>query len=168
MAARLGPPTRILQDGAQRLRRPGEQLTYLFRGQVRDHGRQLERLARRLTLDELRGRWPRHARTIAELSTRQECAMQRQLDGAGDRLRGLTSLLASLSYQGVLARGFALIRDDHDRPVTSARDARGRPALELEFHDGRVSTMVVPGATAKTPRPGESDTPGAPKQGRLL
>jgi exodeoxyribonuclease VII large subunit len=67
--------------------------------------------------------------------------MQRGMRDAGERLRALGGLLESLSYQGVLARGFALVRDERGELVDSAARARERVALELEFHDGRVQTL---------------------------
>jgi exodeoxyribonuclease VII large subunit len=66
-----------------------------------------------------------------------------------------------LSYRGVLERGFALVRDDQGRLVDGAARAQSQTVLELEFHDGKVRTVV-----ARTSR---SSRPAAPaEQGRLL
>jgi exodeoxyribonuclease VII large subunit len=62
----------------------------------------------------------------------------------------------------VLARGFALVRDERGELVDSAACARERIALELEFHDGRVSTVRA-GA-----RPSGRSAPSEDKQERLL
>jgi exodeoxyribonuclease VII large subunit len=70
-------------------------------------------------------------------------------------------MLTSLSYQGVLARGFALVRDDHGRLVDSAARARTQAGLELEFHDGRIATRR---AGARSP----SRAPTDDQQERLL
>ena len=58
-------------------------------------------------------------------------ARRRQLESAG-------KLLASLSYQGVLQRGFVLVRDVDGRMVREAAAVHAGDALELEFRDGRV------------------------------
>jgi exodeoxyribonuclease VII large subunit len=56
-------------------------------------------------------------------------------------------LLTALSYRSVLARGFALIRDEAGHPLHAAADVGPGARLELEFSDGRV------GATADAGRP---------------
>ena len=84
---------------------------------------------------------------------------------AEQRLAAATSLLASLSYEGVLARGFALVRDERGQLVPSASRARVETALEIQFHDGRVPTLVARGGTAKQARAGPRP---AGEQRRLL
>ncbi len=56
-------------------------------------------------------------------------------------------LLDALSYRGVLARGFALVRDADGHAVHAAAGIGPGARLSLEFADGRV------GATADTDRP---------------
>ena len=103
-------------------------------------------------MDELRTRLPRHERTLADLAARNDGAAARALRERAQRLAACSGLLGSLSYEGVLARGFALVRDGHGRPVPSAARARTEAALEIQFHDGRVPTLVARGGGAK-PRP---------------
>jgi exodeoxyribonuclease VII large subunit len=45
-------------------------------------------------------------------------------------------LLESLSYKGVLERGFALVRDGDGKPVMRAAEAVAGGAIEIEFSDG--------------------------------
>jgi exodeoxyribonuclease VII large subunit len=56
-------------------------------------------------------------------------------------------LLGALSYRGVLARGFALVRDQQGHAVHAAAAIGPGARLEVEFADGRV------GATADSDRP---------------
>jgi exodeoxyribonuclease VII large subunit len=164
LSARLRSPAQLLQDTAQRLTSQLDRLGYQFRGYLRDHARQLDRLARRLCLDELRTRLPRHQTMLADLAARNEHATARTLRDAAQRLAASSNLLASLSYEGVLARGFALVRDQDGRPVPSAARARGETALDIQFHDGRVPTLVARGAPRQA-RPGPR---AAGEQRRLL
>jgi exodeoxyribonuclease VII large subunit len=67
-------------------------------------------------------------------------------------------LLAAFSYRGVLARGFALVRDGAGQPLrTVAAVSAGMP-IEIEFSDGRVGARaddagdITDGAVTK-PRP---------------
>ena len=56
-------------------------------------------------------------------------------------------LLSALSYRGVLARGFALVRDEQGHAVHAAAAIGPNAHLSIEFADGRV------GATADADRP---------------
>ncbi len=64
----------------------------------------------------------------------------------------------------MLERGFALVRDEQGELVDGAARARALAALELEFHDGRVQTVVARGG-ARSARPAAAP---AGEQGRLL
>jgi exodeoxyribonuclease VII large subunit len=56
-------------------------------------------------------------------------------------------LLAALSYRSVLARGFALVRDQEGHALHAAASVGPGARLDLEFADGRVA------ATADADRP---------------
>ena len=47
-------------------------------------------------------------------------------------------LLSALSHRGVLARGFALVRDPDGRPLRAAAAINAGLRLDIEFTDGRV------------------------------
>jgi len=168
VAARLGSPTRLLRDAALRLQNPGSQLDQLFKSDIRSRERDLQRLRQRLHLDELAMRVPRHRATLGELVTRADHAAAARLAKASDRLRTAGSLLESYSYQGTLARGFTLVRDQQGLPVTSAADARAQGEVDLEFADGRVPALISKDLPAK-PKRKATKPPGDPGgQGQLL
>jgi exodeoxyribonuclease VII large subunit len=58
-------------------------------------------------------------------------------------------LLAAVSYRGVLARGFALVRDGEGRPLRTAAAVQPSMRLDIEFADGRVRATAD--ATPATP-----------------
>jgi exodeoxyribonuclease VII large subunit len=60
-------------------------------------------------------------------------------------------LLAAFSYRGVLARGFALIRDASGQPLHSATAAVAGMPIQIEFSDGRVGAHVDGASSADTP-----------------
>jgi exodeoxyribonuclease VII large subunit len=65
-------------------------------------------------------------------------------------------LLTALSYRGVLARGFALVRDNDGHPVHSAAAVGPHARLSVEFADGNV------GVTADADRPAAPAVPTSP------
>ena len=66
-------------------------------------------------------------------------------------------LLGALSYRGVLARGFALVRDEQGHAVHTAASVGPGARLDLEFSDGRVA------ATADADRPAAPAPENPPK-----
>lgn len=80
-------------------------------------------------------------RTEAKLSAKKE-NLDRQ-----DRL------LNSLSYQSVLDRGFAVIRDAQDRPLTGIKSVKSGNKLTVEMHDGRLEAVAAKKTSKTTPKP---------------
>jgi len=80
-------------------------------------------------------------------------AMQR-LDA---RIHHSGQLLSALSYRGVLARGFALVRDEHGHAVHAAAAIGPNAPLSIEFADGRVA------ATADADRAAAATAASQPK-----
>ena len=64
-------------------------------------------------------------------------------------------LLGAMSYRGVLSRGFALVRDETQRPLWRADEVRQAQRLEIEFADGKI------GADCGRPRRAAHDAAGA-------
>jgi exodeoxyribonuclease VII large subunit len=81
------------------------------------------------------------------------------------RLEGAGARLGSVSYQAVLARGFALVQDAEGATLTAAADVPAGGRLALTFADGQV------GATADGAKPGPDrrrDGRDSAGQGALL
>ncbi|UFN47559.1 exodeoxyribonuclease VII large subunit [Roseomonas sp. OT10] len=63
-------------------------------------------------------------------------------------LEGLSARLEGASYQGLLARGFALVRDASGAPVTRAAAVTPGQRLRIEFGDGGVEVVEARGSRA--------------------
>ena len=81
-----------------------------------------------------------------EASVRLPNAMARIFETGQDRLAGQGQLLESLSYKGVLERGFALVRDGDGKPVMRSVGAVEGGAIEIEFADGSRGAVFDAGA----------------------
>ncbi len=77
--------------------------------------------------------------------------LRRSHEERARKLRSLEQLMQALSYKGVLARGYALVRDANGEPVHAAAEVASGQALEIEFRDGRVSALATGEGTP--PRP---------------
>jgi exodeoxyribonuclease VII large subunit len=56
-----------------------------------------------------------------------------------------------LSYRGVLARGFALVRDEAGHPLHAAADIGPAARMSIEFADGRVGAIADGSEVAAAP-----------------
>jgi len=97
----------------------------------------------------------RNRERTERLAERAQRALATNLQRLEARISYSEQLLTALSYRSVLARGFALVRDDAGHPLHAAADIGPGTRLDVEFSDGRV------GATADANRPAVA--PGANK-----
>jgi exodeoxyribonuclease VII large subunit len=89
-----------------------------------------------------RMRVARECERIAALADRAGRAVDNLLDSRWARCERGAQLLAALSYRGVLARGFALVRDRAGRPLRTASAVSPGMALGVEFADGQVAARA--------------------------
>ncbi|MCX7312239.1 MAG: exodeoxyribonuclease VII large subunit [Hyphomicrobiales bacterium] len=89
---------------------------------------------------------------VTAFAERAERAAWTALENRASRLDRAGQLLAAFSYRGVLSRGFALVRDDADRPLRSTASVQPGMKLSIEFSDGRVGASAE-GSTPITASP---------------
>jgi exodeoxyribonuclease VII large subunit len=89
---------------------------------------------------------------VGVFAARSGRAMDNLLDTRWARCERDAQLLAAFSYRGVLARGFALVRDRAGRPLrTAAAVTTGMP-IDVEFSDGHVGARAEVVQTSAAPR----------------
>lgn len=91
----------------------------------------------------------------ADAAVAGEARQRRQMVTAHDRM------LQSLSYKNVLMRGYAVVRDAEDRPVSRAAALENGATIAIEFADGRIAA-VTGGSDGPAPAAG---MPSAAKAG---
>ena len=154
----------LLADPRQRLDTLVKRLPRALHANAQLHRTHFTRAAARLTPRLLRTRLMRGGEIVAAFSERRARAYRVYLDRRAQRLRSAGQLLAAFSYRGVLARGFALVRDGEGRPLRSAAAVTARMRLEIEFSDGRVGATAAdqgapPAAVRGKPRPRGGEGP---------
>lgn len=104
---------------------------------------------------QLRAQTDRSRDRLEGLTRRADSAVLNELRANRATLSGHERMLQSLSYKNVLQRGYAVIRDGTDRPVSRAAGLGPGSAISIEFSDGRVSAITngdgVPGQPAREP-----------------
>jgi exodeoxyribonuclease VII large subunit len=125
----------------------------------------LERLAGRLTPQLVAGRLSRSVERVGLLGARLRQGMIAAVGHRRRHLDACAKLLGSLSYQGVLRRGFALVRDAGGASVRSARQVAPGQSLDIEFADGHVGVEATGGDRqgGQTPQPARRGEPARGK-----
>jgi len=119
----------------------------------------------RANAEAQRVRIARARERVDTLLSRAERAVATLLDRRYARLERAGQLLPALSYHGVLARGFALVRDAAGQPLRAAAAITAGMPIEIEFADGRIGARAegaadLPGSAAVKPRPRRDRGPG--------
>ncbi len=129
------------------------------------HAQRLTKIAPRLQVRLLRQRveiaekrvhlvWHRGANALGRLTSGRRMRLERvsgrlsprlvlnRLDRWRALLQAQGNMLGSLSYQSVLRRGFAVVRDADGRAVRQAQGIAAGVQLQVEFADGRVEVQT--------------------------
>ncbi|MDB5642006.1 MAG: exodeoxyribonuclease large subunit, partial [Hyphomicrobiales bacterium] len=152
------------REAGANLRRAGRQLLQRPRQQVEDlQGRLTRAFAGRIALEKQHGANCR--RQLEQVSLRLATAPLKPLERRAERVTALAKLLESYSYHNVLARGFALVRDEHGHPLRAAADVETGARVEIEFADGRVGAVA---GLAAGPKKAMAKKPEKAGQGTLF
>jgi exodeoxyribonuclease VII large subunit len=159
----------LLAVPRQRLDACAGRLPRALRANAQIHHTQLTRAASRLSPRLLAHRIERCREQTAAFGDRARRAFRILRDRRIARLRSAGQLLAAYSYRGVLARGFALIRDGDGRPLRTAAAVGSGMRLDIEFSDGRVgATADGEGTAPAKPKPRSRGGGGSGGQGSLF
>jgi exodeoxyribonuclease VII large subunit len=178
----LPDPVRLIQEKIQQLDHWVERRDNAQRGFFERKRDALHALAGRLRTprDQIAAMGSALGYALSHLATCVTAALERsgrRLDNAGahlrpkllqdlierrtDALASCAALLESYSYEHVLQRGFALVRNERDEPLTSAAALSSGMSVALQFHDGRAHATVDGAASKRKAAKSE-------KQGTLL
>ncbi|MEM6747264.1 MAG: exodeoxyribonuclease VII large subunit [Pseudomonadota bacterium] len=167
----LGSPQALVEPAIQRLDRAEEQLRNAAGRAISQRELRLSRVAPRLVPSLLRGDTNRRADRLDRAGERLTAAMGRnherhgrrladqrlparlmrsRLDAMASSLSQAERLLASVSYHGVLDRGFALVSGPKGGLLKSAKDASQAPEITVTFADGPLRATPL-GKSAKGP-----------------
>ena len=134
---------------------------------ARTAGRDRQRLdgvAGRLSPRALKARCETGGERVVELAQRAHLGLERQLRTHARALEGASARLESVNPKGVLARGYALVRDENGAVVRSAEALKPGVRAQIELADG-ARDVVVDGAGAAG---GKRAKAASGKQGALF
>lgn len=140
----LPRPQQLLEQAHQRLDDWGERLFNAPALLLRQKEQKLLLLTGALRPQLLLQDVLREEERTHQLDERMRRAAQRILEIREQRLASMGALLAQLDWRQVLKRGFALVRDEKGRVISTAEAARVEKKLALTFADGDLIVPLMP------------------------
>jgi exodeoxyribonuclease VII large subunit len=145
-----------IAHASQRLAVNGERLAHCTRATLRHRRDRFAGLEIRLKASKFANAQAQRVRISSErerikrLTERARRALSTLIERKDARVAHTGQLLAALSYRGVLARGFALVRDADGHALRNAAAVNPGANLTLEFADGRIGATADGDRTAAT------------------
>ena len=142
-----GLPSReeLLGLRQQRFDEFGDRLPRALTANIEKHRRSLAENTAGLRKTLLLGMIERHRYAASQPGARLRPAIDRLLVDWHSKVAVTTRLLDSFSYQSILERGFALVRDAKEHAVTSTSAVRPGDRLSLQFVDSRIGVIAESG-----------------------
>ena len=157
LARGLGDPRRRLEDFGQRLDDWGERLPQALVNLTRHRASDLDRIAARLgpalksRIHTETAKLERDRLKLEQAASRLAAIWPRTLSDRQKHLDQLGKLLKSYSYEDVLERGFAVVKDAQGHAVTRADQARAGAHLSLLFAQDQEVGVTVDGTPPPKP-----------------
>lgn len=144
-SGRLSPIvlTRLTSKARQDLSQTGERQQRALSVAISQKRQAFAALEARLTPARLAQQATLGTERLTGLSDRLDRAYLAKLSHDKAQLDGLQKLLKSLSYKDVLARGYAVVRDDSGQPVRSAASIASGASLAIELSDGTIDAVAM-------------------------
>ncbi len=158
----------ILDLSRQRFDNVSGRLKRALIANARAHRNWLERSAARLRPHVLTSAARSGRDRLSRLDRARARAARTLLSRSRARLDGQAKLLETLSYQNVLARGFALVRAEDGTMVRRAAQVKSGAALDIEFADAHIAAHADADARKAEPETKAPSRRRDEKQGRLL
>ena len=144
-AARALPkPDEILAAARQRLDVAASKLPKALKANVQVHAVSLALSTGKLSFKPLAQRAMEQRRRVKDQHARLTRGIRQIATRKSDQLKSELKLFASLSYQSVLERGYAIIRDQAGKPLQGVGGIHPPAALEIEMRDGRLNVAASP------------------------
>ena len=167
LAAKLLSPREILDAKKHQLEFASQKLKVAEANSMTAREHQLEKASGRLKAGPILLSIEDGGRRSIDLARRLVRCGAQTADKAATELGRLGQLLESYSYERVLDRGFALVRDRAGAPVTRAADLKGGERLSLRFADGERGA-IADGEALQPQAPPKRKTKAPADQGTLI
>lgn len=149
---RMPQPRALTRFARQRFDATGRNLERALVTNTRVLSQRLVRVESKLRVSQIAGRIVDARKDLSALDRRASQALANRIQARRRHLDAEGKMLRTLSYQSVLARGYALVRDNEGRMVRLASAVQPGDLLSIEFGDGRVAAQAGEAGAAPAPK----------------
>ena len=165
----LPKPVDLLSLASQRFDELGDRLPRALKVGVERQSIRLDGIGRMLRPEALKTNIQRLNEQITTIDERMKRAMDSVIKEKRHDFESPARLLESLSYQSVLERGFAVVRNNEGDTVSQKAKVRAGDTLGIEFHDGKIQVLATDGkAKPIRKKTAKKISSKNPEQGQLL
>jgi len=169
LARGLPRPRDLLGLARQRVDDFSERLPRALIALPSRHRLALSDTSARLPVRLLRESFSRRGDRLTEIGERLRSVSLRRIRDEKIQLDNLSRMLASLSYEKVLERGFAVVYDNEGAPITGVAAVRPNQLIGVRMHDGRFAARVEGDTRRGKGKKSRTRTSAdGPRQGKLL
>lgn len=144
--------TRMIGLGRERFARTQAQHVRSLQVMLSGRREKFAALARQVRSAPIDTRLQTANQVLLRIAPQLQSRVKARLDLAQQHIERNQRLLKTLSYHGVLERGFAVIRDSKNTPITAVAAAKPGAQITIEMQDGHMQAVTA--ATApSTDRP---------------
>lgn len=141
--AKLGNPERLLELKTQRLDQTNDQLHHKISNVIAKNKQKLTAAQARLIHP---AQLIQHQKTIFEgLNARKHLAFKHYITKQKNQIKHTCEKLELLSFENVLKRGYVVVRDKNDKPVTQAETLTDNQNVTLQFKDNNKVKATIKG-----------------------
>lgn len=141
LGAKLGDPSRLLELKIQRLDQISDKLNHKTTTIISQKSQRLSDIKNRLLhpaqLIE------RKKLQLDNIQTRNETAFKYYVSKQESQIKLASEKLELLSFKNVLNRGFTVIRDKNNNPISDASKLKPRQSITIEFKDDQIAKAEI-------------------------
>lgn len=141
-AAKLGKPERLLEMRMQNIDHTAHKLDSLFKGLITHKEKQIASLhvpTPHSLIREKRSAYDHWAEELRPMTTRTLSQKRELIEKSG-------RMLELLSFENVLERGYVVVRDQDNKPVTKVEKLQAKQSIALQFHGQKTIGATITGA----------------------
>ncbi len=150
LSAKLGDPARLLDIKTQSLDIALNHLDHSFQNYISIKENNFLKRSARLASPQIYIRNSQNS--LNNLTKRLEHYKTRTVDNKRAMLRQAQEKLELLSFENILKRGYVVVRDENNMPVTKANSLKKGQEINLQFKDNQKVKAVI-GKDKKLPKP---------------
>ncbi len=164
----LPKPSELLALSSQRFDELSERLPRALKVSIERQAMKFESVKRMLKPETVKAEIRRADEHLIQGSERMGRAILNYVGLKKNEFETPARLLESLSYQGVLERGFAVVRGDNGKTLSDGKKIKKGANLGIEFRDGIISAMATGEKSGPVKKKAKADKLPPGKQGQLL